>query len=393
MKNKFLIGLLAFALVLSMSFTGCGDSGPQGKTPLTPGDAKGFDITAAQLVAGMKAGWNLGNTLDCYNTDYILTGKTVTQMETAWGNPVTTQANITAVKNAGFNVIRIPVSWSKAVDASYNIRSDWMARVKQVVDYAVENDMYIILNTHHDEDIFRFTNANKTASLAAFKKIWEQIADTFKDYNEKLIFEGLNEPREKGASWEWNGGNAEERANLNEHYRVFVNTVRASGGNNGKRFLLINPYAASGTAAAMNGLVIPADTASNKIIVSYHNYAPNDFALTNNMNGAWNKTNQADTKPITDPIDRYYTKFVSKGIPVIIGEFGAQNKNNDATRAAWAGYYVSYARSKGMPCIWWDMGIATGDVTTGDLFGIFNRNNNTWYFPGIVTAIMNAAGN
>jgi endoglucanase len=401
--SKLMALLLGFMLVFT--FIGCitqddNEKEDDGKKnggddiiiPGTPDEVQDFtDITAAQLVAKMTVGWNLGNTLDAYG-DWMK-GSSVTQMETGWGNPKTTKANITAIKNAGFNVIRIPVSWSKATDANFNIREDWMERVVEIVNYAIDNDMYVLLNTHHDEDIFKFTNAQKAASLTAFQKIWEQIASAFKNYDDKLIFEGLNEPRTKGADWEWSGGNAEERANLNEHYKVFVETVRASGGNNDKRMLMLNPYAASGSAAAMNGLVIPADTAKNKIIISYHNYAPNGFALENNMNNTWSADNPGDTSPITDPIDRYYDKFVSKGIPVIIGEFGAQNKNNDATRAAWAEYYVSYARSKGIPCVWWDMGIATGDVTANDLFAIFNRNDNTWYFQGIVDAMMEAVAN
>nr|AGS53793.1 glycoside hydrolase family 5 [uncultured bacterium contig00039] len=390
MFKKIITGIvpLIVGLMLVLAVVGCNDDRISNYEP--PDIQQSFnDKTAAQLVAGMTVGWNLGNTLDAAHLTWLGSNPTVTQMETAWGNPVTTQANITAVKNAGFNTIRIPVSWTKAVDSNYNIRTDWMKRVTEVVNYAASNNMYIILNTHHDEDVFKFTNAQKTASLAAFKKIWEQIADNFKDHNEKLIFEALNEPRNIGASWEWSGGNAEERDNLNEHYKVFVDTVRASGGNNDKRILMVNTYAASGTAAAINGLVIPNDTAVNKIIVSYHNYAPYDFALnTNSALNKWSSSNSGDTSVIKDPIDRVTAKFINNGIPVVIGEFGAMNKNNEATRAAWAQYYVGYARSKGIPCVWWDNGVTTG---SGELFGILNRNNNTWVYPQVVTAMVNAA--
>jgi len=358
------------------------------------GQPEPFGITAAELVAGIKIGWNLGNTLDAAHLDWLGANPTVAQMETGWGNPVTTRANIDAIKNAGFNGIRIPVSWTKAAGGApnYTIRSDWMARVTAVVDYAVANDMYILLNTHHDEDVFKFTNANKSASIAAFRKIWEQIADNFKDYNEKLIFEGLNEPRTKGSSAEWNGGTQEEWTAINEHYQAFVDVVRASGGYNDKRVLMVNPYAASGTEAAINGLVIPTDTVPNKIIVSYHAYEPYNFAL-NEGSGAvstWNSTSLADTNPITERVDRAYTKFVSKGIPVIIGEFGATNtangteKNNEQTRASWAEFYVSYAKSKGIPCFWWDGGT--------DGFKLFNRADNTFHFPAILTGLMNGVG-
>jgi len=403
MKKLFrLLGIIAIAAIIGFSIVACGSnnspndnkttieggddnnkpitqtpSAPQG--PSTPQDFN--DITATQLAAGIKVGWNLGNTLDA--VPKLSSSASVTQYETAWGNPVTTKAHITAIKNAGFNAIRIPVSWTKCADSGYKIRADWMARVTEVVNYAVENDMYILLNTHHDEDVFKFTNAAKTASINAFKKIWGQIAGNFRNYNEKLIFEGLNEPRTKGSAAEWNGGTAEERANLNEHYKVFVETVRACGGNNDKRFLILNTYGASGLAAAMNGLTLPADTAQNKIIASYHAYEPYDFALNKDSPvKTWSQSSSSDTSPITERIDRAYTVFVSKGIPVIIGEFGALDKSNEPARAAWVEYYVNSAAQKGIKCFWWDDG--------GD-FKLYNRRNNAFYFPQIKDAIIRGA--
>jgi len=347
--------------------------------------AENTGITAAQLTAQIKIGWNLGDSLDAHGMD--AGNQTVEKMEEYWGNPVTTKQLITAVKNAGFNAIRIPVSWTKAADSNYNIRPEWMTRVKQVVDYAVENDMYIILNTHHDENVFKFTNSEMTASLAAFKKIWEQIANTFKDYNEKLVFEGLNEPRTKGSAAEWIGGTPEERANLNSYYQLFVNTVRGSGGKNGQRVLLINPYAASATGTAVNALVLPTDTVSNKLIVSIHAYTPNDFALDiESPVNTWSVSNPNDTDTIRQALLPAYEKYVKNGIPVIVGEFGANNKNNTPARAEWAKFYVSYAASIGMKCFWWDMG-KTEVSTKADSFGLFNRNNNTIVFPDIINAM------
>jgi len=387
-----LLSFIAIILILGFSFSACGDknntdgnndsisqspSAPQG--PSVPQNFN--DVTAAQLVNGIKIGWNLGNTLDAGDT--WSTNPTPSQHETSWGNPVTTKAHITAIKNAGFNAIRIPVSWTKCADSNYNIRADWMARVTEVVNYAVDNDMYILLNTHHDEEVFKFTNDKKDSSIYAFKKIWTQIAGNFRNYNEKLIFEGLNEPRTKGSAAEWNGGTAEERANINEYYKVFVETVRACGGNNDKRFLMLNTYGASGLAVAMNGLTIPTDTAQKKLIVSYHAYEPYNFALNEDSPvNTWSQSNSSDTSPITERIDRAYSSFVSKGIPVIIGEFGALDKDNESARAAWVEYYVKYAAQKGVKCFWWDDG--------GD-FKLFNRSDNTFYFPQIKDAIMRGA--
>jgi len=354
----------------------------------TPSDSFN-NITAAQLVSEIKVGWNLGNTLDCTNVTWFGPNPTVTQLETAWGNPVTTKANIDALKNAGFNAIRIPVSWAKCADANYNIRADWMARVKEVVNYAVDNNMYILLNTHHDESIFKFLNKDMEESQKAFKMIWGQIANAFKSYNEKLVFEALNEPRTAGSQNEWNGGTAEERNNLNIYYRLFVETVRASGGNNEKRVLMINTYGASAVASAMNSLEIPNDIVNNKIIVSIHAYAPYNFALNaNSAYNTWNRNSSADTNPIAEPINLAYNTFVSKGIPVILGEFGAMNKNNIAAGTQWAEYFVNYAKNKEIPCFWWDNGSISGD---GEKFGLLDRKTNNFSFPEIVAALMKGA--
>jgi len=389
MKKLFkLLGIIAIVAIIGFSITTCGSNSnnydsttpPAPKGPSEPQSFK--DITAAQLVADIKVGWNLGNTLDA--GDSWSTNPSITQHETSWGNPLTTKAMITAIKTAGFNAIRIPVSWTKCANSNYKIRNDWMARVTDVVNYAVENDMYILLNTHHDEKVFKFTDANKAASLIAFRKIWEQIAYNFQNYNEKLIFEGLNEPRTIGSSAEWNGGTAEERTNLNEHYKVFVETVRSCGGNNDKRFLILNTYGASGLAVAMDSLTVPADTAQNKIIVSYHAYEPYDFALNDKSPvKTWSHSNSSDTSPITERIDRAYVSFVSKGIPVIIGEFGALNKSNESARATWVEFYVKSAAQKDIKCFWWD---------DGGNFKLLNRSSKTFYYPEIRDGLLRGAG-
>jgi len=350
------------------------------------------NISAEELAANIRIGWNLGNTLDTSDLFWLGSNPQVSAMETAWGNPVTTKAIIDAVKNAGFNAIRIPVSWSKAADRNYVIRASWMNRVKQVVNYAVSNDMYIILNTHHDEDIFKFRDSEMEESKKAFQAIWEQIAVNFRNYNEKLIFEGLNEPRTKGSQAEWNGGTAEERNNLNILNRLFVDTVRASGGNNVMRILMIPTYAASSLASAMNALTIPSDPLNsvNKIIVSIHAYEPYNFALNENSPvNTWSADRTSDTAPIIERIDRAYNLFISKGIPVIMGEYAALNKNNEEARAEWAEFYTSYAKSKGVKCFWWDDG---GEKDPPSGMGLLVRRTNRFAYPKIVEALMRATG-
>jgi len=385
MKKVYLvITITVLALVtglLLIIFTSKPENENETKTELyTTGDFN--DMSAEELAANIRIGWNLGNTLDTTGLNWLNRSDAVSRFETAWGNPLTTGETIDAVKNAGFNAIRFPVSWAKCVDSNYNIRADWMSRVKQVVDFAAANDMYIIINTHHDEEIFKFLDKDMEESKRALKRIWEQIAEAFKDYNEKLIFEDLNEPRTTGSPNEWNGGTPEERNNLNILHQLFVDTVRASGGNNEKRILMVSTYAASSTAAAMNGLLIPNDPVNteNKIIVSIHAYEPYNFALNENSPvNTWSRDNPADTAPIIERIERAYNLFVSKGFPVIMGEFGALNKNNEEARAAWAQYYVSYAMGRGVKCFWWDNG--------GD-FILLNRTAKFFYYPLIVEALM-----
>jgi endoglucanase len=360
----------------------------------TPDNPKPFkDISAIDLVADINIGWNLGNSLDTINPSLFKKETTVSEMETRWRNPVTTKEMITAIKNAGFNTIRIPVTWCKTLDSEHIIRTDWMERVVQIVNYAAENDLYIILNTHHDEGIFKFTNTELEKSLIIFNKIWEQIADTFKNYDEKLIFEALNEPRTIGSELEWKGGTGEERINLNKYYQHFTETVRNSGGNNNKRIIMVNTYAASIRQETINDLVIPVDSVPGKIIASIHAYEPNGFALntkpvgTDGSVNTWDINNPEDTFAITDPIDRAFSAFVAgKGIPVIIGEFGALNKNNTEVRTAWAEFHVKYAKDKGIPCIWWDNGIDAH-------FLLLDRNKGTIRYPAIIDALMRGVSN
>jgi endoglucanase len=383
-KMRKLSFLLVIMMVLGFSSASC-ENKPADDDIVDFVKIPNTFTNAVELVSYIKIGWNLGNTLDAGRPGGPQP-HTVTQMETNWGNPVTSKANITTLKNAGFNTIRIPVTWNKTLDANNNIRADWMARVKQIVDYVIDNGMIAIINTHHDESIFKFTDAQVNQSLPVFEKVWGQIAETFKGYNERLVFEALNEPRTPGSALQWQGGTPEERANINKYYENFVNVVRNSGGNNDKRILMVNTYAASAEQVAMDGLVLPTDTNANRLIVSIHFYEPYNFALnTNATYNSWDKNSGTDTYPIIQRVNRAYNVFVSKGIPVVIGEFGAMNKSNEAVRAEWAEFYVKTAMDKGIPCIWWDNGGFTG---SGELFGLLDRSKNTFAYPKVVSGLM-----
>ncbi len=334
------------------------------------------DISSVDLVADMKIGWNLGNTLDA-------TGGVGADSERSWGNPKTTQEMIDAVLDQGFNVIRIPVTWDGHFGAApeYQIHDIWMNRVQEVVDYAYDRGAYVILNLHHEEWHFP-SEENKEAASETLAALWTQIANHFKDYDEHLIFEGLNEPRKKGTAVEWTGGDKEGREVVNHFAQVFVDTVRATGGNNAERHLMVTGYAASSSRDALKSIQLPED---DKLIVSVHAYTPYNFALNTKGTDRWDV--DKDAKDIDYLLKTLDELFLSKGIPVIIGEFGAMNKENDAERIEWADYYVSKATEYGVPCIWWDNNAFRG---SGENFGLFDRRTLTFPSQDLVDAMMAA---
>lgn len=331
-------------------------------------------MSAAEIVKDMKIGWNLGNTLDCYNVTWE-----VSDFETAWGNPRTTKAMIDTVKKAGFNAVRIPVSWNEHMNGN-KIDGDWLNRVNEVVDYVIDNDMYAIINVHHDDYTWlNPSKADEAAVKAKLVSIWEQLSERFRDYDQHLLFEGMNEPRIIGGQDEWTGGTAEEREVINHLFQAFVDTVRKSGGNNSSRALIITSHAASIEADAVNDIVVPDD---DRIIVSIHYYSPWDFAGGENGKSDWGS--DSEKKDLDKGFDFLKSKFIDKGVPVIIGEFGATNKNNDSVRASYMEYYVKSAKSRGITCFIWDNG-------TKDEFGLLDRNSLTWYFKNVVDAAVKGA--
>lgn len=384
-----LFGVFAFVVFVGLSLVTCQD---------TAGDSHDT-MTAMEFAAGIRVGWNLGNAFDCLTNFAGYQSGTVSQLEQLWNNPVTTEANIQALKDAGFNLIRIPVTWTKVADPdnNYTIRTDWMQRVTQVVDWAIDRDMYVILNAHHDGNpshsvLFTFDNSNVDQSLVRFARIWEQIAENFKYYGDKLIFEPLNEPiiyNTGGTSLNWTG-TAEAYNIVNSHYKVFVETVRATGENNATRFFLFNTYAANSGLGAMNGLKLPDDPARDRHIVSYHAYVPGGFAMEG-ATDTWTNTGSQATA-ITYPMNNFYYEFVTSGVPVIIGEMGATDKANEAARAEWVEFYTKEAWNRKMRVVWWDNNsVYTGSGSNGEKFRLLNRGTNTIVYPLIMQGLLNGS--
>lgn len=330
--------------------------------------------SSAEIVKDIKIGWNLGNTLDCYDVTWD-----VDEFETAWGNPKTTKSMIDTVKKAGFNAVRVPVTWNEHMDGN-TIDKAWLDRVNEVVDYAIDNDMYVILNVHHDDYTWlNPTKADEAKVKERLVKIWEQLSERFKDYDYHLIFEGMNEPRIIGGKDEWTCGTAEEREVINNLFAAFVETVRKSGGNNKTRSLIITAHAAAMDETGIKDVKIPDD---DRIIVSIHYYSPWDFAGGEDSRSDWGS--DSDKKELDKGFDLVKKYFIDKGVPVIIGEFGSVNKNNEDVRKKHMEYYVKSAKQRGIKCFVWDNG-------KKEEFGLLNRSDNSWYFKSIVDAGVNAA--
>jgi len=334
------------------------------------------DVSPTDLVAEMKIGWNLGNTLDA-------TGGIGLMSETAWGNPKTKQEMIDKILDAGFNVIRFPVTWDGHFGEApeYKIHDIWLQRVKEVVDYAYSKGAYVILNTHHEE-WYMPTEENKVANGEQIVALWTQIAEYFKEYDEHLIFEGLNEPRLRGTSKEWSG-DAKASEVINYWEQLFVDAVRATGGNNTLRHLMITGYAASSSRDNLAKIKLPED---DKLIVSVHAYTPYNFALNTKGTATWDAAK--DGRDIDSLMKTINDLFISKGIPAIIGEFGAMNKENEAERVEWATYYLTKAKEIGVPCVWWDNGAFSGN---GENFGLLDRRGLEYPYPELLEAMMKVA--
>ena len=295
---------------------------------------------------------------------------------------------IDEIKNAGFNVLRVPTTWDWSTgDApDYKISEEWLARVKEVVDYGMANDMYVILNIHHETWHDPLVE-NYEAASDRLKKVWTQIGNYFENYDEHLIFEGLNEPRVRKSDEEWNGGSPETREIVNKLDADFVSTIRSLGGNNKLRHLMIPSYAASSSEVALKDLKIPEN--DDKLIVSVHAYTRYNFALAEGKPGAvWVACKEGFTTDIDTLADTLKTLFIDKGQAVIIGEFGARSKDNEKYRAEWAKYYVTKMNTIGVPCVWWDNGGFTG---SGELFGLFDRRTFEWKYPLVKEALISAA--
>lgn len=373
-------------------------------SPMSANAASFSDLSQNDIVSAMGAGWNLGNQLEA-----CIGG---VPYETAWGNPTISEGLIKAVKAAGFSTIRVPVSYLNKIGSDYTIDSSWLNRVKEVVDMCINNDLYVIINMHGDgynsvDGGWLLCNgSDQTTIRAKYKACWQQIANKFKDYDEHLIFESMNE--------EFDGTygtpNTTYYSNINALNQIFVDTVRQTGGNNAMRWLMVPGWNTNIEYTAGNyGFVVPSDnyrsssipSSEKRIMISVHYYDPWGFCGEESSTYTqWGSTATDSSKVCTygyesfiqSEFGKMYNTFVSKGYPVVIGEYGAIDKSaydskNLACREEYAKKVCTYAKQYGCVPVWWDNGY---NGTYG--FGLFDRNTYAVTQQSIINAIIGVMG-
>ena len=321
---------------------------------------------AKDAVTNMGVGWNLGNTLDA--NDGSKTWTTTAQHETCWGQPVTKPELIKMMAEAGFNTIRVPVTWYQEMDANGQVNDAWMKRVKEVVDYVIDNGMYCILNVHHDtgadSDTFKSwlkaSSKNHTANKDKYEYLWKQIAETFKDYDDHLLFEAYNEMLDENSTWNEPSNKTDGYKAINDYAKSFVTTVRNTGGNNKDRNLIVNTYSASSTPDAMKNLDLPEE--GNHIIFQVHSYPD------------WQNKSNAK-KEIDNLISNIKTNLLNRA-PVIIGEYATFTTwpkeidyyATDHDVALYAmDYLIQETKKAGVGTCYW-MGLSDGTYRTLPVF-------------------------
>jgi endoglucanase len=343
---------------------------PSYNTNPLPPDPTGMSGSAVQLASKMKLGLNIGNTLEAIGG------------ETAWGNPLITKSFIDLIKQSGFNAVRIPCSWDQYASASTAaIQAQWLDRVKQVVQYCIDDSLYVVLNIHWDGGWLEnnVTTQSQTSVNAKQKAFWEQIATKMRDFDEHLMFASANEPNVQDAT---------QMSVLLSYHQTFVNAVRSTGGRNTYRVLVVQGPSTDidKTNTLMNSL--PADPTPNRMMTEVHFYSPYQFCLMQqdatwgNMFYYWGQNYHSTIEPtrnatwgeedyVIAEFEKMKTQFADKGIPVVLGEYGAYRRTtpldmdkHQASVDHWATFVTNQAMAHGLETFWWDTG------------GLLSRNSN-----------------
>jgi endoglucanase len=355
--------------------------------------AANFTRTSAELLSEIGLGWNLGNSLD------------VPENETAWGNPIVTPELLVAVADAGFDLVRIPVTWSQHTGPGpdYLLEKDWLERVATVVSYAHAAGLYAIINLHHDgadgfagvewlalnDDQGNTTKANNAAVRARFVAVWTQIATYFSNYGEELLFESMNEIHDG-----YGPPDPRHFAFINDLNQQFVDLVRASGGNNAQRHLIIPGYNTN-IDHTLAGFKKPTDPTADHLILSVHYYDPYLFALQAEIH-TWGSASPGSESWGQEEFalaqfDKLKSAFIDQGLPVLLGEYGATNQ---AGFADYRRYYMEFitkaAVDRGIVPVYWDNG---GRGSGSENFAIIDRHTHSALHPELLKAMLRAATN
>ena len=324
--------------------------------------------TASEAVKNMGLGWNMGNTLEANNqsvtdvTNPAYWGQQGLDSESCWGQSVTKPELLKMMKDAGFGAIRVPVTWYNHMDKDGKVDAAWMARVHEVVDYVINQGLYCIINVHHDTGADSYSGGklthyawikadmdNYNQNKDRYEYLWKQIAEEFKDYGQQLLFESYNEMLDKLSSWCFASFSTSEKYDaavarsaydaINSYAQSFVSTVRATGGNNVQRNLIVNTYGSCSGGGTWNQhlkdplkeMKYPDDPAGKgRIIFQVHSY-PSLVNTDNKGNITGNRPIASITREIDDMIKAWNEHLVSKGAPVILGEWGTSNVDKDVT--------------------------------------------------------------
>jgi len=361
---------IAIAIILTMAVflvTGCGGD----KDPLK-------DVSSIEMARLMGYGINLGNTMEACDSRNRIPNREPHIYETMWGNPVTTQEMITGMRNAGFKTLRVPIAWTNAIDfesGNFTINNAYLDRVEEIINYALNEDMFVIINDHWDHgwwSMFGHPDIEwREFALELFKSMWEQIAVRYKDYDLRLIFEPANE--------EWGnrfndrtpfsptGGTLtedERYALITELSQVFIDLVRSTGGNNPDRFLLMKGFNTDVVMTLDDRFVMPEDPA-NKLLLSVHYYTPWSYCGDTSGVGNWGRTSEVEEMNF---LLGSLTKFTDMGYGVILGEWGVLD-NEGEDRLTFFTNFLDNCDKYGFVPILWDTGY------TPEHGRLFDRNN------------------
>lgn len=368
MMRRRLCGAAAAAAGLALSglTAGCASTG----APMR-------ELTSVQLARQMAPGWNLGNALEAIGG------------ETAWFNPPATPALMHAVQAAGFRSVRIPVAWAQYADADDHISAAWMARVAEVVGYARNAGLIVLINVHWDGGWQHPTYARQAHANARLRKFWTQIATHFRDHDENLLFAGTNEVMVEG---DYGRPTPEYVAVQNGFNQVFVDAVRATGGNNARRHLVVQTFNTN-IDWGYDHFVVPRDTVPERLMVEMHYYDPYDFAINARSSlsqwGQFANDLAAHEAHADAQFRKMKSRFVDAGLPVLMGEYGAMHRQDfdpaGTHRIQWAKGVTTSAVRHGIVPMWWDNGYPDHHE-----MGLFDRTTGEQHFPALIRAIVDS---